>query len=58
MWVFVKEELIIKILNYYNIDYLLLSLESKAIIIYLSNIFFIICLAIIVSMVYKMVCRW
>lgn len=58
MWVFVKEELIIKILSNYGIDYSLLSLDTQALIIYMSNIFYVICFAIIISMLYKIICRW
>lgn len=58
MFVFVKEELIIKILSTYNIDYSLLSIDTQALIIYLSNIFYIICLCIILSIFYKWICRW
>lgn len=58
MWVFVKEELIVKILSNYGIDYSLLGLDTRALIIYMSNIFYVICFAIIISIIYKIICRW
>lgn len=58
MWVFVKEELIVKILSNYGIDYSLLSLDTQALIVYMSNIFYVICFAIIISIIYKIICRW
>lgn len=58
MYIFVKEELIVKILTYYGIDYSLLSLDTQALIIYLSNIFYVICFAIILLALWKFVCRW
>lgn len=58
MWVFVKEELIVKILSNYGIDYSLLGLDTQALIIYMSNIFYVICFAIIISIIYKIICRW
>ncbi len=58
MWVFVKEELIVKILSNYGIDYSLLSLDTQALIVYMSNIFYVICFVIIISIIYKIICRW
>lgn len=58
MYIFVKEELIVKILGYYNINYSLLSLDTQALIIYLSNIFYVICFAIILISLWKFICRW
>lgn len=58
MWVFVKEELIVKILSNYGIDYSLLSLDTQALIVYMSNIFYVICFTIIISIIYKIICRW
>lgn len=58
MWVFVKKELIVKILSYYEIDFDLLAMNTQAVIVYMANIFYVICLAILISMLYKMICRW
>lgn len=58
MWVFVKKELIVKILSYYEIDFDLLAMNTQAVIVYIANIFYVICLAILISMLYKMICRW
>ncbi len=58
MFSFVKKELIEKILLNYDIDFSLLSIDTQAIIVYLANIFFIICIIFILSILYKWICRW
>lgn len=57
MYPLVKEELIMKFLNYYSIDYSLLSMYEKSVISLLSNIVFILFWFIILYVLYRFVCR-
>lgn len=57
MYTLIKEELIVKFLNYYSIDYSLLSLAEKSVVVILSNIFVLLFWFIVAYILYRVFVR-
>ena len=57
MFSLVKEELIIKFLSNYNIDYNLLTIYEKSNVVILSNILFILFWFVVIYIFYRFICK-